>query len=295
MTVLILKKITVTIRNNEMHLTHSIRPIYLVTALLLMLTTLVSCSSTPKGVLNKDRMANLLADIYIGESVVDNESQKFRTDSAKRALRQSIYAYNGTTVEEVDSSFSWYGRHMDKYTEVYQLTIEILEKRLDKARSIIDDKSSAPAAVALDGDSVDIWPSARYLRFTPNIPADIISFNLSSDRYWEKGDTYHFHGKSINGRNPVSIRLAVDYFDGSTEYVTKSNSGNGWLDLTLVLDSSKVASNVYGTISYPAIGSSSTNGISTPVFLDSLSLYRTRWDNNRSQKMRSNQKVVKTK
>lgn len=253
------------------------------------------CSSTPDGVLDKEDMATLLADIYVGESVVDNDSRTYRSDSLKRALRQSIYARNGFTVEEVDSSLKWYGRHMDKYTEVYDRTIEILEKRLEKANIAVDNQTTAPTAVALDGDSVDVWPTSRYFRIASNLPSDIIAFSLSSDRYWERGDVYSLRSKIIGGRLPAIIRLAADYYDGTTDYVSSTSAGEGWKELTLVLDSAKVASSVYGTITYPIYGSTSIDGPAIPVLIDSISLYRSRWDDKNSRVMRRTQHTAKTK
>lgn len=272
---------------------HHLAPKGLLLSLLLS-PMLTGCSTVPSGVLDKEDMATLLADIYVGESVVDNDSKVYSSDSMKRALRQSVYAHNGVTVEEVDSSLKWYGRHMDKYTEVYERTIEILEKRLEKANSVIDNQASTPTAVALDGDSVDVWPTARYFRFAPNMPADIVAFSLTSDRFWERGDVYTLRAKVVNGIQPTILRLAVDYYDGTTEYVSNSRSGQGWRELSLVLDSAKVASNVYGTIAYPA-SSSVAGGAAEAVLLDSLTLYRSRWGGAPSRMMRKSQWVGKTK
>ncbi|MDE6239430.1 MAG: DUF4296 domain-containing protein, partial [Muribaculaceae bacterium] len=52
----------------------------------------VSCSSVPGYVIPPDKMASLLADIHVGEAVVDLNRADFRTDSSKSIMLQSVLA-----------------------------------------------------------------------------------------------------------------------------------------------------------------------------------------------------------
>ena len=81
------------------------------------LLVLTGCSSVPDGVLPPGKMASLLADMEIGESVVESDPSSWRSDSLKMVLRQSIYERHGVTSEEVDSSLAWYGAHVEKMPE----------------------------------------------------------------------------------------------------------------------------------------------------------------------------------
>ena len=75
----------------------------------------VGCNSTPDYVISQEKMAQLLVDIHIGESVVDANMQEYELDSVKKALKQSIYIKHGVTSEQVDTSFIWYGENIEKY------------------------------------------------------------------------------------------------------------------------------------------------------------------------------------
>uniref|UniRef100_UPI002574FC70 hypothetical protein n=1 Tax=Duncaniella freteri TaxID=2530391 RepID=UPI002574FC70 len=93
--------------------------------------------------------------------------------------------------------------------------------------------------------------------------------------------------KGVNTHNLVTLNMAVDYNDGTTEYRWYNGPADGMNRLLLVLDSAKVASTVYGAIHYAA----SPKEIS---YLDSISLVRTRGRND-NVRAREGQSVVKNR
>lgn len=235
-------------------------------------TLTVACSGIPDGVLPKRDMARLMADIHTAECVIEANPSQYATDSSKRILRQSIYLKHGVTSEQVDSSLSWYGYHLDKYMEVYDLTVDMLEQRLADARekggSAIT--TTSELASAIDGDSVDVWPSIRSRRFSVGMPSQIITFALPADRYWEQGDVYTLQAKMLDAASgSLRFTLAVEYSDGSIDYLSRSMQGDGFHSLRVPTDSAKTAHRVYGTVSF-----------STPArqvaYIDSITLVRTR-------------------
>ncbi len=241
-----------------------------VIASMLLTGVLSSCDPAPDGVLSKEEMARLLADIHKGESVTDIERRSFSTDSMKMALRQSIYMKHGVDKATVDSSMRWYGKHMETYVEVYDRVIEILEEDLTTATDRAGaEKQSTQMDIAVEGDSVDVWNDIRYRRFAPAMPSEIIPFVLKSDRFWERGDVYQLLVKMLDSRGTTSLTMVAEYTDGSADYVTSTTVGEGWKSVKLVLDSAKMASNVYGSISY-------TGSTGEVAMADSISLWRSR-------------------
>ncbi len=91
----------------------------------------------------------------------------------------------------------------------------------------------------------------RTLFFSQASPVSIVPFGLSSDRYWERGDVYTLRGKMSGASDAVAFSVAVEYMDGSVDYLTMRSLGSGWKEATLLTDSAKVARYVYGSISYP--------------------------------------------
>lgn len=243
-------------------------------------TALTACTSTPDGVIPDDEMAELMADIHTAESVVDTERRVFATDSMRRLLKQSVLARYGYTMADFDSSLSYYGRNIDLYAKLYEDVIAILDERIAEAesRSATDiaggrQGSTSDLDFSVDGDSVDVWALPRTLFFSQASPVSIVPFGLSSDRYWERGDVYTLRGKLSGASDAVAFSVAVEYMDGSVDYLTMRSLGSGWKEATLLTDSAKVARYVYGSISYPQISAKRP-----PAVLDSISLFRSRFD-----------------
>lgn len=239
--------------------------------LLALVVCAVSCSKVPDGVMSTSEMASLMADLYVGESVVESDIYRYNSDSSRRAFKQAIYARHGFTTPEVDSSLYWYGSHLEEYMKVCDETEKILQARIAEAekRGAKSDQT-ASGTVSLDGDSVNLWTGPTMRRNSALMPSDYITFAVHRDRNWERGDRYAITAHGIMTRGPVEMGLAVDYNDGTTEFVTLNRSSDQQKQrLVLVLDSMKTASTVYGYIHYAA----APDEVS---YLDSLSLTRTR-------------------
>ncbi len=230
---------------------------------------LVGCSHVPDYVIKPEKMAQLLADIHIGESVVEINHSKFETDSMKKVVKQSILLKHGVTQQQVDTSFVWYGHHIEEYVKVYDRVIDILEEEIDKAGS--SDVAKTTQGISLEGDSVDIWQGLPQIVFTSKSPSQFLTFTYINDRNWEKGDTYRWRVKLVDVATPMNWCIVADYADGTTEYKTSSINSQGWNDISIMTDSEKKASRIYGYIcADPKEGES--------IYLDSISLVRTRFD-----------------
>lgn len=229
----------------------------------------VSCGRTPRGIISPDEMAELMADIHTGEAVADN-SGSFRSDSLRQLLKQSILARHGVTSEQFDTSLYWYGAHTDVYMEVNDKTIEILQKRLADAEKLGATDATVKAAFT-DADSAVVWNSPSSLRLTPASPLYTSTFNLRSDRGWERGDVYTLSVRQVRSTVPVKATLAVNYDDGTVEYIetTFPTDPQETKHVKLYLDSAKVARQVYGALTVSPV----KEGV---VYLDSISLVRTR-------------------
>ncbi len=234
----------------------------------------VGCTKVPDDVLEKEKMAALLADIHTGEAVVDANSSMFPDDSTKRVFKQSIYAHHGLTSEQVDRSFRWYGNHMDKYIEVYDRVLEIINEEMEDAQQRagvagvrVDTRTNL---LAFEGDSVDVWNDVRFRPYASNLSSEHLPFVLRADNNWEHGDAYTFRYKLVGNTRSALLSVAVFYSDGVTEYMTKSFIGEGWHDVSFAVDSARTAREIYGSISYEVVQNER-------VFVDSISLVRTRW------------------
>lgn len=249
-----------------------------------VLSLVASCDSTPDKVLPPDDMASLMADIYVAESVTDvNRSQFYRNgeDSLRKVLKQSVLAHHGVSQEVLDSSFMYYGRHLDKYVEVHERIIAILEERMSHA-----DAAMARAGVSQAGDSVNTWPGASQVVISRRSPQQTLMFSLTSDDNWQKGDQYLWSIKTLNMRMPSQWTLAADYPGGITESIHGTFQGEGLNQLRLYTDSTRIPERVYGSlVTNPAQGE--------VIYLDSISLTRKRVDRE-NYRMRHRQQRIST-
>lgn len=237
----------------------------LLAALALLVT--VACNRVPDHVIEQEEMAQLLADIHIGESVVELNRGDYESDSLKKRVKQSILLKHGVTQAQLDTSFVWYGNNIEEYMKVYERVIAILEEKIEKSGAA----SLARVQVSVEGDSVDVWSLARHHSITRNSPSQYITFTVNRDNNWEKGDFYTWNVKLLNNISPIEWGMAVDYFDGSTDYTYSMATTEGWNNLKLLSDSTKSMSRVYGYLRFePKEGEN--------IYVDSISLVRRRVD-----------------
>ncbi|MDE5941587.1 MAG: DUF4296 domain-containing protein, partial [Muribaculaceae bacterium] len=208
-----------------------------------------SCNKTPDNVLDQEEMALLMADIHTGEAVIDYNYSMFPDDSTRKVLKQSIFRAHGVDQETVDTSFVWYGNHIEEYIKVYDRTIEIIQDRQrDFARA-------NNAQITIAGDSVEVWNGPRHIVVSNNTPMRYIPFSLVPDSTWQKGDVYMLSCKPINMQQGVNGKLLVDYSDGSTRYTDNTLTEKAKNVLRLQVDSTLTPSRVYGYLELPAANS----------------------------------------
>lgn len=245
----------------------------LLTLLVVLLALLSSCSKTPSHVIPEDKMAEIIADINVGNVIVDAERSQYRDDSSRMVLMQSIYARHGVDAAMVDTSLVWYGHNIDRYVKVCEKAEEILTARIEKVEQSGGKTSQPQNSAILDGDSVNLWPGVPTLRIAGSPASDFQSFMLTSDRSWDRGDRYTLSAKGINTQGNVTMYLAADYNDGTTEFITSVRPAENVASLLFVVDSSKVANRVYGSLYY--------HGSEGEIaYLDSITLVRTRGRND---------------
>ena len=211
-------------------------------ALISLAILVCGCSKVPGGIIKPHDMAKLMADVHIGESVVEMDRATFRNDSMRQAMKQSIYERHGYTTEQVDTSFSWYGHHIEMYMEVYDEAIEILEKRLIESGNRV----AALNALSIAGDSVDVWPNARFVTVNDRMPSRSMTFSFDRDPNWERGDNYTWRAKFFNIAENSWWLIGAEYADGTVETISSDITGDGWKEIKLQTDSLLDPTRIFG-------------------------------------------------
>ncbi len=230
---------------------------------LLALIAVFGCRRTPGHVIGPDDMAEIMADLNMAEAVVETNYATFPNDSVRNVLRQSVYMSHGVTEAQFDTSMVWYGRNIDRYIEMCERTVEILEERQQKLGAQMADRM----AVSVSGDSVDVWQSSHYLNLNRRMPSQIVYFTLSADDNWQRGDYYTWRMKMINGEPSMRWGFMAEYDDGSVETLNISTPGRDWTEASFYTDSTKTMKEIRGYADF---------GEQTGLYVDSISLVRKR-------------------
>lgn len=228
-----------------------------------MILLLAACSGKKSKVLSQEDMAQLMADIHMAEGMVDVNYSDFHTDSDRLALRMSIYEAHGVTREQVDSSFEWYGHHIEDYIKVYDRTIEILESRQSTLLAKATEKITA------EGDSVDIWPYSPHFEISRRAPSGIITFDIEADSNWHDADVMRLKYKMVKTTEPVLARIVIEYADGTSFFNYVIGNTTGFNNIDVRVDSLRGPVRVAGYMM-------ATPKADETVIIDSISLVKMR-------------------
>ncbi len=163
---------------------------------LLTLVVLSSCKEIPEGVIKPDKMEEVLYDMHVAESVVEEDPTKFRDKDKKREILAGVYAENNITKAQFDTSLVYYSKNLETYLKIY----EKVSKRLGMEKDSLIEELHAYELSLLSpiGDSVDVW------KLDPQfILGDM---DIYTKRFVLMGDSnYRANDKLIWSMNPLNI------------------------------------------------------------------------------------------
>lgn len=235
--------------------------------LLIAAVALMACSRVPDGVIPPGEMAELMADVRMADAVVTVHGADYRPDAAKLALKEAVFRKHGVTSEQFDTSLVWYGHHMDRYQDVNDRTIEILEKRMRRASVL----AAGEAALSVSGDSVDMWTGRQAFAVTSKSPSQYLTFGFDADVNSEPGDIYTLRTRIVVPPENASWNITAVYNDSAVETIsgTLSNVDPHRQEITLYTDSTRALNRVSGWLRIVPSGH-------RPSIVDSVSLTRRR-------------------
>lgn len=219
--------------------------------LMIIFIFLSGCSNRPKGVMSDSKMTDLLTDIILAQSYVDNDQRYTHNDSLKDGIILGVLKKHKVTEEEFDSTISWYGRNMDLYRELFE--------KVDKK---IASRQRALSGAENEGENEinDMWPFSRHTMLTSNSLTDNLNFSFPVSS--NKGDKFEWTFR-LNKMAEGKIFLGVDYVDGSSSFISKSLYGDRQVAIDLQTDTARIIRRIYGNfrLNSPAV---------LPVFIDSI-------------------------
>ena len=211
---------------------------------------LSSCSDRPENVPSDSKMVNIMADIEMAQAYIQNKGYRNNTQENRERILEYVLEKNGMTRADFDSTLSWYGRHIDKYDDLYV--------KVDKELARRESKISGNNMETL---SNDLWPYSRHLVISSKSSNDNLVFNLPGNELG-KGDflTWKFRMNTPADGNAI---FGVRYSNGRVSYVNQSLNGDN-IEITLQTDTALAVKEIFGNLRVKMVRSF--------VGLDSLTL-----------------------
>lgn len=215
------------------------------------------CDHRPKGVLSEGKMANVLADLALVESLSDNRlASEGPSDSVYRVYRQSIMAKYGVTEAEFDSTLSWYGHNLEAYSELYAAVDKRIENR--------EKQYAGSTRQTPDDSDQSLLPLPGMLTIGANDPDNGFSFAIDGKRL-KKGDCLTLKMRFNRLTGSATVYLAAEYPRMETFYIRSQVHTSGPVDITLQTDSARLPERITGYVHL-------TDAPSQRVWIDSLTL-----------------------
>ncbi len=188
----------------------------LIRIFLLSLVVLGSCKKIPDGVIKPAQMEEVLYDMHIAESIVEEEPSKYRDKSKKMEVLAGVYSENNITKAQFDTSIVYYSKNLEAYLKIY----DNVSKRLGIVKDSLVEQLHAYELSLLSpvGDSVDVW------KLDPQFilgDMDIYTkrFTLMGDSNYRANDrmVWSMNALNIDSLNPLYFSIGYEVKIGELE------------------------------------------------------------------------------
>lgn len=110
--------------------------IYTSISALFLLFALLSCTSHSKNIISQDKMAKIIADMYLADQYIEiNPELTPAMDSVR--LYDAVMEKYGRSFSDYEMSVSYYLMHDDKMQRIYRMAKEILIRQKDHLSKLI--------------------------------------------------------------------------------------------------------------------------------------------------------------
>lgn len=212
-----------------------------------------------------------MADMEMAEAYLTSNGATNNTQENRERIINYVLEKNSVTKEEYDSTINWYGRHFDKYDELYARVDKLLAARAKKVSGNVEEVITT-----------DLWPYARRVEISPLSSSDNVAFKIAPTDNG-KGDRINWKLNIISAASCTGM-LGVTYQDGVTYYVTKSFSGSGNFEMNFQTDTSRVVKDIFGNLRM--------SNISSPIRMDSIRLESIPFDSTEYYRINSQRKYL---
>jgi hypothetical protein len=198
-------------------------------------------------------MEQVLYEYHITQALISNLSDE-ETYKAKLYM-ESVYANNGITEEEFDSSMAYYNRHTEDLKDIYDNLHERLTVINEKIQ--LQTGNNEMMTFSENGDTTNIWGGKKLLLLRNKDILNKETFVINADSSVHNGDKFILKSniKMINeekrSRNyRVTMCLVVQYSDGKQVSEYQHITSTSEKQITLNTDKNKSISQISGFFYY---------------------------------------------
>ncbi|MDR0507300.1 MAG: DUF4296 domain-containing protein [Dysgonamonadaceae bacterium] len=151
-----------------------------------------ACSTRPSYVLSEKQMESVLYDLYLAETVIDENYYIFNNDStAKQKMLNFVFEKHKIKEQTFDTSLVWYNENMEKYLKINNKVSERLALWADNLKEIQNrlDEERRRAEIR------NLFPETTY-------------FFLQSSGLFQ--NNYSFHTDSVQIQSILSYDLSFN-------------------------------------------------------------------------------------
>ena len=220
--------------------------------LIFCVSFLVSCGGRPSNVLPEDKMVKLMVDMELAEAYYNTQS--YSSNSERLEIGKKVLEAHNVSEESLDTTLAWYGRNMDKYTDLFEKVDKEILKRRQHYTEIPGEKHKEPD---------NLWPYSTHLILSELSGQEALVFSLPNMEV-EKGSILDF---SFYLPNVTNMRgtLGVEYKDGYGDVTILNNSSKNKVNLTLQTDTAREVDRIFGVMNVKDFKA-------LPLYIDSISL-----------------------
>jgi hypothetical protein len=173
-------------------------------------------------------MEQLMYDIYVAESMIENDYASFDSPEKKEALINEVFRKHGITPSQWDTSLSWYSDHVDIYLKMNDSVKSRLKREQLRIERMISQEYSREQELNRRNRSRSYIPPSYIFGLTED--GSGFSFQLSKpeiDQYASANLDFHFDAIGIPARpsHDIQSMLILEYKD-TTVYRSVSVSSN---------------------------------------------------------------------
>lgn len=185
---------------------------------ILSLLFLVSCHIKPGGVLNEDKMTQVLTEIHQTEGVLQTQGIDYNTPEVKKQYYNQILKKYKISEAVFDSSLVWYTKHPKEFGQVYNgilANIDTLNNQVQRGKFHPDEVNGT--------QETDLWKLRTKYVFTKDTVRNAVYFEIPNTNNLMVGDIYKLSflrkiAPADSSINPYVV-LRINYLNGKKDSI----------------------------------------------------------------------------